>query len=418
MLFSKSFSKTKKEIGKEETSLNAQLLLRGGFASKLMAGVYHLLPLGWRVTRKLEQIIREEMDAIGGQEMFMPALQPEENWKKTGRRESIGDGLFLSQSQSGKGLVLGPTHEEVLAPLAVNIINSYKDLPFSVYQFQNKFRNEKRAKSGLLRGREFIMKDLYSFHADEKDLDAFYELAKAAYQRVFERCGIWDKTYLTYASGGTFAKYSHEFQTLTESGEDLIYICDNCRIAVNKEIIADQKNACPECGNKKLRKEKAVEVGNIFKLRTKFSEPFNLFYLNEKGEKCLVEMGCYGIGLQRLMGIISEISHDEKGIIWPQTVAPFKIHLVGLDLDNPEIAKQADDLYQSFQKARIEVLYDDRPDKQAGEKFADADLIGIPYRVVVSKRTMAKDGFELKKREEAGDKAQIQSKEQLLKILG
>ena len=332
------------------------------------------------------------MEAIDGQEINMPSLAPKENWQATGRWDTL-DVLFKTAGSDEKEYALSPTHEEVVTPLAKKFINSYRELPLAVFQIQNKFRNEKRAKSGLLRGREFLMKDLYSFHADQVDLDSYYERAIVAYNNIFNRFGIGEKTYLTYASGGSFSKYSHEFQTLTSAGEDIIYVCDDCRMAINKEIIADQ-NTCPKCGKANLREDKAVEVGNIFKLGTKYSEPFDLKYQDKNGEKKLVIMGCYGLGLSRALGTIVEICHDEKGIIWPEAVAPFKIHLLSLGKND-----QADKIYEDLKKAGVEVLYDDR-DVSAGEKFADADLIGCPYRLVLSKKSLENGGLELKRRNE------------------
>lgn len=394
---SQLFIKTIKQAPRDEVSRNAQLLTQAGFIDKLMAGVYTLLPLGLRVFKKIENIIRQEIEAIGGVELKMPALHPQKNWEQTGRWQTVDD-LYKLPISDNKYLALGPTHEEIITPLAKKIIFSYKDLPVYFYQFQDKFRQEKRAKSGLLRGREFVMKDLYSFHSDQKDLDVFYEKAKQAYKNIFDRCGLGDLTYLTYASGGTFSKYSHEFQTLTEAGEDIIYICDKCRVAVNEEIIAEQNHACPECGNKELRQAKAVEVGNIFKLGTKFSEPFDLTYTDKDGKQQLVIMGCYGIGLQRLMGTVVEVSNDEKGIIWPKNIAPFYVHLLLLGQDR-EVRQTAEKLYQELQSKAIEVLYDDRADVSAGVKFGEADLIGCPYRLVVSEKTLAQNQVEVKRRD-------------------
>ena len=391
---SKLFTKTIKKAPKDEISLNAQYLIRGGFIDKLMAGVYTLLPLGFRVFKKIENIIREEMNAVGGQELFMPTLHPKENWEKTGRWDNL-DVLFRFKTYYSKlDMILGPTHEEVVTPLLKKFISSYNDLPIAVYHIQNKFRDEKRAKSGLLRGREFIMKDLYSFHRNQECLDEYYEKVKQAYNNIFNRCGIGDLTHVTYASGGTFSKYSHEFQTLCKSGEDLIHVCNNCNIAINNEILIDQNNECPECKSSDLRKEKSTEVGNIFKLGNKFSKLFDLSYTDENSKKHEVIMGCFGIGLQRLMGTIVEALNDDKGIIWPEAVAPFKIHLLNLMEDK----KEADGIYEEMIKNKIEVLYDDRDDKSAGEKFANADLIGIPYRVIVSNKTIKEDSVEIKKR--------------------
>jgi prolyl-tRNA synthetase len=293
-------------------------------------------------------------------------------------------------------MVLNPTHEEVITPMMKRFIASYRDLPFAAYQFQVKFRNEARAKSGILRGREFPMKDLYSFHADEKDLNDYYEKVKAAYFKIYERVGLGEKTVLTFASGGAFSKYSHEFQIFCEVGEDTIHLCEKCRVAVNADILQDQ-DSCPKCGNKQLKPYKAVEAGNIFKLRTKFSEPFGLTYKDAKGQDHLVEMGCYGIGLSRLMGIIAEIFNDDKGLTWPESVAPYKVHLIALE-DDKEVAKAAEKAYKELTGKGIEVLFDDRSDASAGEKFADADLIGLPVRAVISKKTLQKRSIEIKRR--------------------
>lgn len=391
---SELFAKTKREAPKDEESINAQLLIRAGFVDKVMAGVYSFLPLGLRVIKKIEAILREEMEAAGGKEVLLPTLHPKKNWQETGRWD-IYDSLFKFTSHYSKNdYALGPTHEEIVSPLLKKFISSYKDLPVYVFQIQNKFRDEKRAKSGLLRGREFLMKDLYSFHADEEDLEKYYEVMKAAYRRIFERVGLGPHTILTFASGGTFSKYSHEFQTVTPAGEDVIYVCEKCRVAVNREIISEQ-NACPECGGVALREEKAIEVGNIFKLKTKYSDPFHLTYKDREGKECMVHMGCYGIGVNRLMGAIAEVFHDERGLRWPEAVAPYRIHMIAL---GSGAASHAEAWYNDLQTQGIEVLYDDRADVTAGEKFADADLLGIPWRAVVSDRTG--DKVELKRRDE------------------
>jgi len=397
MLQSQLFTKTRKEAPKDEVSVNAQLLIRAGFMDKLMAGVYTFLPLGLRVYKKIENIIREEIDAIGGQELCMPTLNPKENWEMTGRWKSMDEDVYKTKDGE-KEYMLAPTHEEVIIPLVKRFISSYKDIPFAAYHIQNKFRKEKRAKSGLLRGREFVMKDLYSFHLEEKDLDEYYEKATKAYENIFSRCGIGDRTYKTFASGASFSKYSHEFQTITLAGEDTIYICEKCRIAVNKEIIDDVEGKCPQCGEKLSKTEKAVEVGNIFKNKDKYTKPFNLTVKDKDGNEKLLITGCYGIGLQRVMGTIVEVFHDEKGIVWPESVAPFQVHLLSLGEDG-----QAQKIYDELEKKGIEVLFDDR-DVSAGEKFADSDLIGIPLRVVVSKKSLAAGGVEIKKRNESESK--------------
>ncbi len=385
------FTKTLKDAPKDETSLNAITLIRAGFVDKVGAGIYTFLPLGMRVMEKILKVIREEINSTGGQEILMPALLPKEAWETTGRWENF-DALFKLTGSDSREYALGATHEEAVTPLAKKFIFSYRELPFSVYQIQTKFRNEKRAKAGLLRGREFLMKDQYSFHANQEDLDRFYEEVKAAYYRIYERLGVGEITYLTYASGGAFAKYSHEFQTLAQAGEDHIYICDHCKIAVNREIIEEQ-NSCPVCGNTELREEKAIEVGNIFKLGTRFSRACNLNYTTAEGESEEVIMGCYGIGPSRLLGTIVEVYHDEKGLKWPKEIAPFQVHLLSLKSN-----KEAEEIYQKLIAQGVEVLYDDR-DVSAGEKFADADLIGVPERVVVSAKTLAEDSVEIKNRD-------------------
>ncbi|TAN33406.1 prolyl-tRNA synthetase [Patescibacteria group bacterium] len=397
MRYSQLFGKTSKTAPADADSVNAQLLTKGGFIAKQMAGVYNYLPLGLRVLTKIQNIIREEMNAIGGNEILMPALTLEESYKETGRDVVLADILFKSEGRDGSKMVLNPTCEEVITPLVKKFVFSHRDLPLAVYQIQNKFRNEPRAKSGLLRGREFNMKDLYSFHKDENDLNEYYEKAKQAYFNIYNRVGLGDITVLTYASGGAFSKYSHEFQTLTDIGEDTIYLCEKCKVAVNKEIIDEQK-ACPSCGNKKLIEQKAVEVGNIFKLRTKFSDAFSFYYADENGKQKIVEMGTYGIGPSRLMGALVEVFHDDKGIIWPEAVAPYQYHLLTIGKE-AEAAKAGEKLYADLLKKDTEVLYDDR-DASPGAKLADADLLGIPTRLVISKKTLEKNSVEVKKRNE------------------
>jgi prolyl-tRNA synthetase len=402
---SKLFTKTVKDDPKDEESLNARLLIRAGFVYKVMAGVYAFLPLGLRVMRKVEKIVREEMEKMEGEEILMSSLQPKNNWEMTGRWDSL-DVLFRFTSHySGNEYILGPTHEEEVTPMAKQHIFSYRDLPVYVFQFQNKFRDEKRAKSGLLRGREFFMKDFYSFHSDEEDLDSYYDRMTEAYQRVFEKAGIGDKTYLTFASGGTFSKYSHEFQTLSLAGEDTVHVCDACKIAVNEEVMEDIAGACPKCGNKNLRPEKSIEVGNIFKIKDKYSAPFGLKFKDEEGKVKNVIMGCYGIGINRLVGTIAEVSHDDRGVIWPESVAPFKFHLI------ESKSGEGAHIYEALVKDGLDVLYDDR-NIGLGEKFADADLIGIPYRLVVSPRTEGK--VEVKKRNE--DKTELLDYENIRKF--
>ncbi len=388
------FSKTSKTASKDEISVNARLLEQGGFVHKEMAGVYSYLPLGIRVLQKIENIIREEMNAIGGQEVLMPALQPKENWETTGRWTAL-DVLFKVKSQTDSEYALGPTHEEIVTPLGKAVITSYRDLPLAVYQIQTKFRDEVRAKSGLMRGREFRMKDLYSFHATAEDLAAYYQEVATAYKKIFSRLGI--PALYVEADGGTFSKFSHEFQVETPNGEDTVYVCESCSLAVNKEIFKDGRK-CTDCGKSDYREIKASEVGNIFELKTKYSDSFNLTYTAEDGSQQPVLMGCYGIGPSRCMGVIVEQHHDEAGIIWPESIAPFKVHLVVLAAKDQAVKETADQLYSDLQAAGVEVLYDDRESASAGEKFADSDLIGIPHRLIVSGKTMAENSAELKSR--------------------
>ncbi len=397
MLQSKLFTKTLKEAPKDEVSINAKFLIRGGFVEKLMTGVYSYLPLGNLVLAKIENIIREEMNNIGGQEVLLPVLHPKDLWSRTGRWQY--EEMFKLKSRGGKDFSLGWTHEEIVTPLVQKFVRSYKDLPVFVYQIQNKFRDELRAKSGLLRGVEFMMKDLYSFHKDIKDLDSYYEKVIEAYFQILKRCGLDKKTFLTFASGGAFSKYSHEFQTIAPSGEDEIYFCKKCKLAVNKEIISEENNQCPKCKNKDLEVKKSIEVGNIFKLGERFSKSFDFHFKDKDDKQKLVQMGCYGIGPSRIMGTIAEVYYDDRGIIWPEEVAPFRVHLVQIE-NSQKVAKEAEKLYKDLEKEEVEVLYDDRVDKTAGEKFADADLIGIPLRLVVSERTLAKKSVEVKKRGE------------------
>lgn len=414
MKMSELFTRTQKEAPKDEVSQNAALLIRAGFIDKLSAGVYSYLPLGFKVLKKIENIIREEMDALGAEEILLPSLHPKENWEKTGRWETMDD-LYKVVDSSGRESALGPTHEEIIVPLARKFISSYKDLPKALYQIQNKFRMELRAKSGLLRGKEFLMKDLYSFHTDdEQEFEKYYNRVKEAYKKIFDRAGIGSATYLTFASGGSFSKYSHEFQTLTSAGEDTIYLCEKCGVAINDEIIGEQ-TSCPECGTGKdnLRKERAVEVGNIFPLKTKFTEAFGVTYKDKDGAEKLVTMGCYGIGLGRLMGAIVEVHADTKGLVWPAAVAPFRAHLVLIGNETSNAKKKADELYGKLQDAGVEALYDER-DLGAGAKFADAELIGIPQMVIISEKTVEAGKFEVRTR--AGGSVVFKDAKELLQI--
>ena len=393
---SKLFTRTRREVPAGEVAKNAQLLVRAGYIHKEMAGVYSYLPLGLRVLNNIIGIIREEMNAIGGEEVFLSALQDPAIWKKSGRwDDDIIDVWFKTKLKNGGELGLGTTHEEALTALMTEHIASYKDLPRYVYQFQNKFRNETRAKSGIMRAREFIMKDLYSFSRDSAQHEEFYEKVAAAYERIFTRIGIGEKTYRTFASGGSFSKYSHEYQTVSDAGEDIIYIDEKRRLAVNKEVYDDPEvYAASGIDKSNLTEVKAIEVGNIFTLGTKFSAPLGLSYKDAEGKSTPVFMGSYGIGPGRLMGTIVEILSDEKGLLWPESVSPFAVHLVSLGSAGDEMAQTADALYEDLTKAGVTVLYDDR-EARAGEKFAESDLLGIPRRIVVGKDAAATGLFEV-----------------------
>ncbi len=413
MLQSKLFYKTTRNKNANAESVSHDLLTRAGYIDQLMAGVYSFLPLGFRVLKNIENIIRKNMQDIGGQEILLPVLQPKENWVKTDRINIEKEIIFLLKGNGDKEYVLGPTHEEVITPLTKKFVFSYRDLPIYVFQIQDKLRDELRPKSGLLRVREFIMKDLYSFHANQADLDKYYEVVAKSYEKIFKECGISRATYRTLASGGSFSKYSDEFQTITNAGEDLIYICKKCGIGINKEI-KGENSKCPKCQGAEFEEKKAVEVGNIFKMGTRFSAPFDLKFTDKDAHDKPVLMGCYGIGLGRVMGAIVEASHDDKGIIWPKSVAPFLVHIIGVE-NNAKVKKTAQKLHADCQKNGIEVLYDDRENKTAGEKFGDSDLLGIPYRLVISEKTLAKNSVEVKER--GKNKVQLMKMTQVLKFL-
>ena len=397
---SKLFTKTRKEAPTDEVSKNAELLIRGGFIHKEMAGVYSYLPLGLRVLKKIEKIIREEMDNAGGVEMKTSIIQSKEIWEKTNRWDDKEvDIWFKTKLKNGTEVGLSWSNEEDFANILKQYVGSHKDLPLYLYDFKDILRNETRSKSGILRGREFYWKALYSFSKDEAEHNIFYEQMKVAYQNIFKRAGIGHVTYLTFASGGAFSKYSHEFQTITSAGEDTIYVSEDKAIAINKEVMEDEVLSTLGLEKDKLIEHRAIEVGNIFSLGTGKSEALDLNYTDKNGEKKLVFMGSYGIGLGRLMGTVVEVLSDDKGIIWPEEIAPFKAHLLSLG-EEAEIKNQAESVYETLTKAGVEVLFDDREGMSAGEKFADADLLGMPYRLVVSTRSIKEGGVELKKRNE------------------
>ncbi len=407
MLQSQLFTKVERNAPKDETTENARLLVRAGFVSKLMAGTYSYLPLGLRVLRKIENIVREEMNAIGGEEILMPTLHPKSIWKTTGGWDTI-DVLFKLKSRTGKEYALGQSEEEVVTPLVMKYVTTWRDLPKAVYQINWKFRDELRSKSGLLRGVEFLMKDMYSFHETQEDFERFYGVVKKAYFKVYERLGLVAKA--TEASGGAFTeKISYEFMVLTDAGEDDILYCDACDFCVNVDIAKQKEgDTCPHCDKAKLKKARASEVGNVFDLGQKYGKNFDMGFRDRNDKKQYPIMGCYGIGVSRLMGVVVEKYNDEKGIIWPESAAPFRVHLLSLG------GEDGKPVYEKLMKAGIEVLYDDR-EVSAGEKFAEADLIGIPWRFVVSPK-LGQGKVEMKRRD--GEKTEVVSiEESITRIL-
>lgn len=394
MRYSDLFIQTLKEAPKDAETINHKLLVQGGYVDQLMAGVFTYLPLGLRVLKNIENIVREEMNDIGGQEILMPILHPSEIWKRTGGWDSI-DVLFKIKSRTDKEYALGQSEEEVVVPLVMSRVNTYKDLPIAVYQIHWKYRDELRAKSGILRGREFYMKDLYSFHESQEDFENYYEKVKASYKKIFERLGLDVK--VTEASGGSFSKkISYEFMVLTDAGEDDILFCSNCDYCVNVEVAGDlaEGSNCKSCGHEGLQKARASEVGNVFDLGEKYGKDFDIGFLDQENNKKYPVIGCYGIGISRIMGIIVEKYNDQRGIIWPESVAPFKVYLISIGRD-----EDAEKLYSDLKKEGIEVFYDDRQSKNPGEKFADCDLLGIPVRIVLSAK-MEPGKVEVKKRNE------------------
>ena len=394
MRLSHTFTRTRKQAPADEVAHNAQLLIRAGYVHKTMAGVYSYTPLGLAVLENIKQIVREEMNRISSQELLMSTLQRQELWQETGRwSDELVDVWFKSHLQDGTEVGFGWTHEEPIIELLRSYLKSYKDLPISVYQFQNKLRNELRAKSGIMRGREFIMKDMYSIHASKEDLDAYYQAVIEAYKRCYHRFGLGDDTYVTFASGGAFTKFSHEFQTICEAGEDYIYLHRGRDLAINEEVVDE---AVRELGIDKseLERVKTAEVGNIFNFGTQKSEEMGLVFTGEDGRQHHAYMGSYGIGITRVMGVIVEKFADDKGLVWPEEVAPARVHLVQI---GKESVAAADELYDTRQQAGISVLYDDRA-ARPGEKFADAELLGMPTRVTVSDRLLASGSYEVQDR--------------------
>jgi prolyl-tRNA synthetase len=414
MRLSKTFSKTTKNIPADELSKNAQLLIRAGYIHKEMAGVYSFLPLGLKVLDNIKSIVRTEMNGLGFEEIIMTSLQSKEIWEKTDRWDDKKvDIWFKSSLKNGTEVGLGWSHEEQIIAMLKDYISSYRDLPVSVYQFQTKLRNEIRSKSGILRCREFVMKDLYSYSIDEKQHDKIYKSVTDAYTNIFEKLGIGQVTYFTFASGGAFTQFSHEFQTLIDAGEDIVYVDHDKKIAINEEVYSDA--IIKQLGLKKedLKKHKAAEAANIFSFGTSKTDAFDLKYTDENGNKSSVYMGSYGIGITRLMGIIVEYFSDDKGIVWPEVIAPAKTIIIRIG-DSPKVTELADKLYKTIQSKGVDVIYDDR-DLRPGEKFSDADLLGIPSRIIVSDKTVESKTFEFKSRT-SDDSSYISESDLLAKL--
>lgn len=414
MRLTQLFTKTTKSVPADETARNAQLLIQAGYIHKEMAGVYAYLPLGLRVIENIKQIVREEMNAIQGQELIMTNLQPREVWETTGRwDDKVVDIWFKTALKDGTETGLAWSHEEAIVDVMKQYVSSYKDMPISVYQFQTKLRNELRAKSGIMRGREFVMKDMYSLAVDSEMHDKYYNSVIDAYKKVYERLGIGEDTYVTYASGGAFTKFSHEFQTVCEAGEDVIYVHKTKNIAINEEVLDEENLTKLGIKRDELKEVKSSEVGNIFNFGTEKSEQMDFYFTNSKGERQPVHLGSYGIGITRVMGVIAEKLSDEKGLVWPAAIAPAKIYLARLG-DSEFTIKKANELYDRLTQSGVQVLYDDR-DIRAGEKFADADLLGIPYRIVISDKTSTHESFEFKARTQS-DSEQLNAQEIIRRV--
>ena len=389
MFWSKSFIPTLKEIPVEAETTAHRLMLRAGLVRMLTSGIYSYLPLGLKVLRNIENIIRQEMDAVGAQELLLPALQPLELWKKTGRDKVMEQTMIRFKDRRGRDLCLGPTHEEVITDLAKNNISSYRDLPIVLYQIQTKFRDEPRPRFGLIRSCEFLMKDAYSFDRDMDSLNKNYKAMLGAYKRIFKRCGV-DFVSFEADSGVMGGSVSHEFMVPGEGGEDQIISCD-CGYATGKE----GGKACPNC-KKPLEVKSAIEVGHIFQLGTKYTESLGVGFLDEKGKRNLVIMGCYGIGVSRLIPSVIEHNHDKNGIAWPKEVSPYKILILPLDVTQNKIMNLALKIYEKLSK-HYDVLLDDR-DARAGVKFKDAGLIGIPICIIVGKESIKDNSVEIEER--------------------
>ena len=416
MYLSTLFTKTSKDSTSDAHSKNADLLIKAGYITKTMAGVYSYLPLGLKVIRNIEHIVREEMDALGAQELLMSSMQNKEVWEQTDRwNDDIVDVWFKAPLHAGGEVGFGWSHEEPIGEMMKRYITSYKDLPIFVYQFQNKMRNELRAKSGVMRGREFIMKDMYSFCTNEEEHENFYQATIDAYLNVYKRIGVGDDTYVTFAAGGAFTEFSHEFQTICDAGEDIIYINQEKNIAINEEVLNDKTLESLDITREELEEVKTAETGNIFNFGTQKAEDLNLNYTDGDNKSIPVFIGSYGIGVSRLMGVLVEKYADDKGLAWPEAVAPFKVHIVPIAKEDEEAYSMAKDFYETLKEKGVTALFDDRVEMRVGQRLGDADLLGMPYRVVVSQKSLDAGGFEVQKRSE--DDSKIMTSDELIKTL-
>jgi prolyl-tRNA synthetase len=389
------FTKTRKEYPKDELAKNAQILIKAGYVHKEMAGVYAYMPFGIRVLENIKKIARSEMNDMSGQEMVMSSLQKKETWESTDRwNDANVDIWFKSELKNGTEIGFGWSHEEPITEMMKSFITSYKDLPIYTYQFQTKFRNELRAKSGIMRGREFVMKDLYSYSKNKEDHEIFYNKMIEAYKSFYEKVGLGKDTFVTVASGGVFTKnISHEFQTICDAGEDIVYIDREKNTAYNEESIEESKIDVSD-----LEKVKTAEVGNIFSFGIDKCEQMGLMFMDADGVNKPVTLGSYGIGLTRVMGVIVEKYADEKGLVWPKNIAPYYIEIVSLSRENGDrVYEESQKIYNAL-KDKYEVLLDDR-NITAGSKMFDADLYGIPLQIIIGDKSLVKGCVEIKNRQ-------------------
>ncbi|MFH1621610.1 MAG: proline--tRNA ligase [Candidatus Omnitrophota bacterium] len=393
MYWSNSFIHTLKETPEEAESISHKLMLRTSMIKMLISGVYSYLPFGLKVLDNIYKIIKEEMNATGAQELLLPAIQPIDLWQKTKRDEQLGEVMIRFKDRRGRNLCLGPTHEEVITDLVSRYVQSYRDLPVTLYQIQTKFRDELRPRFGIVRACEFIMKDAYSFDKDIDGLNQIYDKMHKAYSTIFTRCGL-DFLSLKADPGVIGGDVSHEFLVPAESGEDIVYKCKICNLMLS-EHDSDIKD-CPHC-KKNLQKINAIEVGHIFKLGTKYSDVFGLKYLDESGKEKPVIMGCYGIGVSRIMPAAIEQNHDEDGIIWPKELAPYDVLVLPVNTTDENIFNTSKKVYEILEKKGKKVILDDR-DQRAGIKFKDADLLGIPFRITIGDKFLKEKKLEFKSR--------------------